>query len=361
MPKIGMLVRIALALAAAAALATVVVSGAGAARESVTLKGDGSTFVQPLVTAWTQVPSPSQSPFTKAKGINVTYGGGGSGQGVNDITNKVVQFGASDAPLTAFNPTCKTCVQTPWALSGTAVIYHVNGVSKTLKMSGAVLAKIYLHQITYWNDKAIKALNKGVSIPHTAIETVVRDSASGTTYNFTDFLASASSTFKSKIGPASVLPPWSNVKTGAYVAKHGSSGVAGEVAETNGAIGYVDVYYGITAKLKFMSIENKAGRFIAPTLAGILAASKVQTKPKSDGSLSIVNPPNTGKYKGAYPISTYTYVDVQEHSGSAAKSIKTFLDWAVTTGQNYAAKNYFVPLPSAIVTFDKTNIKKIVS
>jgi phosphate ABC transporter phosphate-binding protein len=361
MPKTGMLVRISLTVAAAAALVTVAASGAGAARQSVTLKGDGSTFVQPLVNAWTQLPTPASSPFTTASHIDVTYGGGGSGQGVTDITNKVVQFGASDAPLTAFSPTCKTCVQTPWALSGTGIIYHLNGVTTPLKMSGAVLADIYLHKVTFWDNKEIKSLNKGVSLPHTAIETVVRNSASGTTYNFTDFLASSSSAFRSVIGKANVLPPWTNVKTGTYVAKKGSSGVAGEVAATDGAIGYVDIYYGKTAKLKMMAIQNKAGRFIVPSPAGILAASKLQTHPHADGSLSIVNPPNTGKFKGAYPISTYTYVDVQKHSGSNAAPLRTLLNWAVTTGQTYAGKNLFVPLPSAIVTFDKTNIKKIVS
>ena len=359
MPKIGMLVRISLAVAAAAAIATVAVSAAGAARTSTTLKGAGSTFVQPLINAWTQLPSPSGSPFTTATGINVTYGGGGSGAGVTGITNKTVDFGASDAPLTAFSPTCTTCIQTPWGLSGTAVIYRIDGVTKTLNMSGSVLADIYLHKITFWDNKAIKALNKGVKIPHTAIETVVRDSASGTTYNFSDYLAASSSSFKHVIGPANVLPPWSNVKTGSYVAKHGSSGVAGEVAATNGAVGYVDVYYGITAHHKFMSIQNKVGRFIQPTLPAILAAAQLQTKPKADGSLSIVNPPNTGKYKGAYAISTYTYVDVQQHSGANASALKSFLSWAVTSGQHYATKNYFVPLPSKIVTFDKKQIAKI--
>jgi phosphate transport system substrate-binding protein len=361
MPKNGMLVRILLAVTAVAALATIAVTAAGAARTSVTLKGDGSTFVQPLVNAWTQLPNPGNSPFTKATGISVTYGGGGSGQGVTDITNKVVQFGASDAPLTAFNPTCKTCVQTPWALSGTGIIVHIDGVNKTLNMSGAVLASIYLHKITYWDDKQIKALNKGVNLPHTPIETVVRNSASGTTYNFTDFLASSSTSFKHIIGKANVLPPWTNVKTGTYVAKKGSSGVAGEVAATNGAIGYVDIYYGHSAGLSMLAIENNNGRFVSPTLPAILAAAQLQTKPSADGSLSIVNPPKATKFKGAYPISTYTYVDVQEHSGSFANPLKSLLAWAISSGQHYSTANYFVPIPAAIVKFDRAQIKKISS
>jgi phosphate transport system substrate-binding protein len=360
MPKNGMLVKISLALAAAAVIATVAVTGAGAARQSVTLAGAGSTFVVPLINSWTQLPTPTSSPFTHHTGIGVTYGGGGSGAGVTGITNKTIDFGASDAPTTAFAPTCHTCVQIPWALSASAIIFHINGLAPNviLKMSPAVLAKIYLHQILYWNDPAIKALNKGLPLPHLAIETVVRDSASGTTFNFTDELSRAWAPFKAKFGPANVLPPWSRVP-GAFVAKHGSSGVAGEVAATNGAIGYVDVWYGQTAHLHYMALQNKALQFVLPSSANILAAAKIQVHPKADGTLDIVNPPNSAAYKHAYPMSTYTYVDVQVHSGAKAGPLKTFIGWAITTGQNYAAPNFFVKIPTPILTFDKAQVNKI--
>ena len=354
MPKRGMLVRISLALAAAAALATVVVSAAGAARQSVTLTGAGSTFVQPLISTWTQIPSQSDSPFTQAKGITVTYGGGGSGVGVSSITNHQVDFGASDAPLSAFNPTCTTCFQIPWALSGTAVIYRIDGLSATLRMSGAVLAKIYLGNIAYWDATPIKNLNPGVSIPHTPITTVHRDSASGTTYNFTDFLSSSSLTFKNQVGKG-VSPSWPGSNT---IAAHGSNGVDAAVKNNNGAVGYVDVYYGVNAHLAFMKIKNKAGNYLLPNVTTVAAASKIDTTPKADGSLSIVNPPNTAAYQKAYPISTYTYVDVQQASDQPA-ALKSFLLWAVTTGQSYAAQNIFVPLPSGVVSWDKQEIAKI--
>ena len=354
MPRNGMLIRIAGALAAAAALATIAVSAAGAARQSTTLSGAGSTFVQPLIATWTQIPSQSGSPFTQAKGITVNYGGGGSGVGVSSITNHQVDFGASDAPLTAFNPTCTTCFQIPWALSGTAVIYRIDGVNTKLKMTGPLLAKIYLGQITNWANPAIKNLNPGVSIPSTPIITVHRDSASGTTYNFTDYLSRVSTTFKSEVG-TNVAPSWPGSNT---VAAHGSNGVDAAVKNNNGAVGYVDVYYGITAHLDFMKIKNRAGNFINPTLATIAAASKVDTTPKADGSLSIVNPPSAMGYGQAYPISTYTYVDVQKQSAQAV-AVKTFLKWAVTTGQTYAKPDYFVPLPSAVVTWDKNHIARI--
>jgi phosphate transport system substrate-binding protein len=355
MPRNGMLIRISLALGAAAVLATIAVSAAGAARQSnPTLTGAGSTFVQPLISTWTQLPSPSESPFTSAKNINVTYGGGGSGVGVSDITNHQVDFGASDAPLTAFNPTCDTCYQIPWALSGTALIYRIDGLSVKLKMSGPVLAQIYLGNIAYWDAASIKRLNKGVSIPHTAIITVHRDSASGTTYNLTDYLSHVSSTWKSQVG-TSVSPSWPGSNT---IAAHGSSGIDAAVKNNNGAVGYVDVYYGVNAHLDFMKIKNRAGNFISPTIASIAAASKIDTTPKADGTLSIVNPPSTMGYGKAYPISTYTYVDVQKQSAQAA-SLKTFLRWAVTTGQTYAKQDIFVPLPSGVVRWDKNHISKI--
>lgn len=358
MPKTGMLVRISLALAAVAILATVAVSAAGASRQSTTLNGAGSTFVQPLINAWTQLPSPSSSPFTTKTHINVTYGGGGSGAGVAGIIAKTVDFGASDAPLSSFATKCTTCIQTPWALSGTAMIYRIDGVTKTLKMTGPVLAKIYLGQTKYWDDKSIKAINSGVHIPHTPITTVHRDSSSGTTYNFTDYLSHVSKYWKAHYGATTLIGTWPGSNA---VQAHGSSGVAAAVAGTNGGIGYVDLWYGKTAHLKYMSILNNAGRFVQPSLGSILAASKLDTTPKANGELSIVNPPNKGKYLGAYPISTYTYVDVQKHSGAMAGPLKTFLGWAITTGQSYAAKNYFVPLPSEVVTWDKTHIKLIVS
>jgi len=354
MPKIGMLIRISCALTAAAALATIAVSAAGAARQSSTLTGAGSTFVQPLISTWTQIPSQSGSPFTSAKGITVNYGGGGSGVGVSNIANHQVDFGASDAPLTAFNPTCTSCYQIPWALSGTAVIYRIDGLNSKLKMSGPVLAQIYLGHITNWANPAIKKLNPGVSIPSTPITTVHRDSASGTTYNFTDYLARVSSTFKSEVGKG-VAPSWPGSNT---VAAHGSNGVDAAVKNNNGAVGYVDVYYGITAHLDFMKIKNRAGNFISPSLATIAAASKIDTTPSSTGELSIVNPPSSMGYGKAYPISTYTYVDVQKQS-SQAVALKTFLKWAVTTGQTYAKQDIFVPLPSGVVTWDKNHIAKI--
>ncbi|HEY2742504.1 MAG TPA: phosphate ABC transporter substrate-binding protein PstS [Gaiellaceae bacterium] len=350
MPRNGKLVRITLALAAAglvAALAVVMAGAASAKSSSGSVNGAGSTFVQPLVTKW-------EGPVQSALGISLNFNGVGSTGGVTAITQKQVDFGASDAPLSQFNPTCTSCVQIPWALAGTAAIYNLGGGTlQHLKMTGSVLAQIYLGKITKWNAPAIQKLNKGKSLPGTSITVVHRSDGSGTTFNFTDYLSHVSSAWKSQVGIGTSVS-W---PTGEGEPK--SAGVAGAVSSTPGAIGYVDVYYAVHNHLGIMVMKNRSGNFVQPRAAGIKAAAALDTHPAKDGSLSIVNPPKSKKYRNAYPISTYTYVDVQKSSGGNAANIKKVLNWAITKGQSYGPALIFEPLPKAVVTFDKKQIAKI--
>lgn len=348
MPRNGKLFRITLALAAAGAVSALAVGAAGAAsakRASGSIRGAGSTFVAPLVNAWI-------GPAGSALGITLSYSAIGSGGGVSAITNKEVDFGASDAPLSAFSPTCSSCVQIPWALSGTSIMYNLPGAKNLLKISGAVLAKIYMGQIKRWNDPALKKLNPGANLPSTSITVVHRSDSSGTTFNLTDFLSRVSGSWKSKVGTGTSVA-W---PTG--IGGKGSSGVSGIVHQTPGAIGYADVAYSKKAHLSVFKVQNRAGKFIIPRLGNIKAASVLDTHPAADGSLSIVNPPKSKKYATAYPISTYTYVDVQKTSANAA-NIKKLLSWAVTKGQTYGPALVFQPLPAAVVTFDKKQIAKV--
>jgi phosphate transport system substrate-binding protein len=348
MPRNGKLVRITLVVAAATAIAVVAVTTAGTASaksSAVNVTGAGSTFVAPLVTKW-------ESPVQAALGIQLSYNAIGSTGGVTAITQKQVDFGASDAPLSQFNPTCTTCVQIPWALAATAVIYNLSG-AQHLRMTGQVLAKIYLGKITNWSASAIKKLNPGSNLPDKAITVVHRSDGSGTTYNFTDYLSHVSSGWKSKVGTGTSVS-W---PTGEGEPK--SAGVAGAVRTTPGAIGYTDVYYAVHNHLGFMKMKNRAGNFVLPRAKGIIAAAALQTHPKSDGSLSIVNPPAKKKYANAYPISTYTYVDVQKSSGANAANIKRLITWAITKGQSYGPALIFEPFAKAIVKFDKKQIAKI--
>ena len=345
MPRNGTLVRITLALCAAAVVASLAATGASAQRSAGSVKGAGSTFVAPLVNAWI-------GPVGSGLGISLSYNAIGSGGGVSAITNKEVDFGASDAPLSQFSPTCTTCVQIPWALSGTSVLYNLPGVKNLLKITGPVLAKIYLGQITHWNDPALRKLNKGVNLPSTAITVVHRSDSSGTSFNFTDYLSRVSPAWKSKVGTGTSVA-WPTGFGG-----KGSSGVSGIVHQTPGGIGYADVAYSLKAHLSVFRVQNRSGNFIIPRLKNIKAASVLDTHPAKDGSLSIVNPPKSKKYATAYPISTYTYVDVQKNSANAA-SVKKLITWAVTKGQTYGPALVFQPLPAAVVAFDKKQIAKI--
>jgi phosphate transport system substrate-binding protein len=222
-----------------------------------------------------------------------------------------------------------------------------------LNMTGQVLAKIFEGKITNWSNPAIQKLNKGRNLPNRQITVVHRSDSSGTTYNFTDYLSHVSSGWKSAVGAGTAVS-W---PTGEGEAK--SAGVAGAVRTTPGAIGYVDVYYAVHNHLGLFKMKNRAGQFVQPRAKGILAAAALDTHPAKDGSLSIVNPPKSKKFRNAYPICTYTYVDVQRSSGAHAADIKKVLNWAITKGQSFGPKLIFEPLPKAVVSFDKQQIKKI--
>jgi phosphate transport system substrate-binding protein len=350
MPRNGKLVRIALvagvAALVAAALAVATAGTASAKSSSGSVTGAGSTFVAPLVTKW-------MNPVQQQLGISLNYNAVGSTGGVQAITNKQADFGASDAPLTQFNPTCSSCVQIPWALAGTAVIYNLGGSLQHLNLTGSVLTQIYMGKITNWNAPAIKKLNKGRALPDTSITVVHRSDGSGTTFNFTDYLSHVSHAWKSGPGTGTSV----NWPTGE--GEHGSSAVAGAVRTTSGAIGYVDVDYAVVNHLQLFKMKNRAGRFVLPRAQGIKAAAALDIHPAKDGSLSIVNPPKSKKYKNAYPICTYTYVDVQKSSGGSAGNLKKLITWAVTKGQKYGPPIIFEPLPAPVVKFDKKQIKKI--
>jgi phosphate transport system substrate-binding protein len=345
MPKCGTFSKL-IVLAAAAALVAAAAANAGSAkRADTTLTGAGSTFVQPLVAAWV-------NPVGQSFGYTLQYSGVGSGAGVNAITARTVDFGASDAPLSPDQfSACKGCYQIPWALSATSVIYNLPGVKNLLHMNGTTLAKIFMGQITTWNDPAIAKLNKGVALPNQKISIVHRSDNSGTTYNFTEYLSSANADWSSKYGKG-VAVSW---PTGTGAAK--SAGVAAAVAQTPGAIGYTDVFYALSNHLHFFAMQNKSGKYATPGLKGILAAASSDQKPDpTTNELSIVNPPK--KFKLAYPISTYTYVIVPAQSPKAA-DLRKFLFWAVTKGQSYGPKLLFQPIPRAVLVVAEKTIAKI--
>ena len=337
-------------LFAAALLAVCAAAGATAGQTKHAagqLVGAGSTFVQPLVSQW-------QAAYPPLSGVNIVYQPIGSGGGIQAITNRTVDFGASDAPLTPDQvASCKGCYQLPWALGGTAVMVNLKtNAHAPLHITGPVLAQIYLGQITSWDDPAIKALNPGISLPSQKITPVYRSDGSGTSYNFTDYLSSVSPAFKSKIG-VSTQPPFP-----VGVGGKGSSGVSGVVKSTSGAIGYADIAYAVTNHILVMAVRNAAGKYTTPGIKSISAAAAAFKTVPANGEMHIVNPPKSEA--GAYPISTYTYVIIPQTTSNAAP-LRKFVFWALTSGQKYGVKLRYVPIPKQVLVASEKILKKVQS
>ena len=327
------------------AIALAIVSAAASlpsAAAAANLTGAGSTLVAPLEKQWAAAEAP---------GINVTYGAVGSGTGIADITSRTVDFGASDAPLTAAQAgACNSCVQIPWALTATGIAFHINGVSR-LYLSPQVLAQIYLGQITNWSAPQIKKLNKGVTLPNLAITPVYRTDGSGDTYAFTDLLSRVSSVFASKIGNAT------SVSFPVGAGGKGNSGVAAVVASTNGSVAYVAASYIAGNGLGAAALENAAGKFVYPNLSNIAAAAAAFPTVPANNEMHIVNPPK--KAKIAYPLSTYTYCIVPTSAGGNASTLTSFISYAITSGQAAGPALDFQPIPKAIYNADVNTLKQI--
>jgi phosphate transport system substrate-binding protein len=335
-----------LALISAVLVALGVIAAAGAKSTDTTISGAGSTFVSPLVSTWTPA-------VGEAFGYNLQYSPVGSGAGIAAITNRQVDFGASDAPLTPDQASsCKGCVQIPWALSATSVAYNVPGAPTHLNLDGRTISRIFLGQITNWNDSEIAALNKGANLPNLKITPVFRSDGSGTSFNFTDYLSSVNAEWKNKIG-ISTQPAFP-----AGVGARGSGGVAGVVSRTQGAITYVDVAFALNNHIRFAAVRNAAGKFLFPSLRRIKAAADAFTKVPSNNEMHIVNPPKRAAL--AYPIATYTYVIVPQQTSHAAE-LRKLIFWALTQGQQpkYTAKLMFAPLPKPVLVASERTLKSV--
>ena len=346
MPRNGKLVRITLALAAAALVGALAVASAGASgkRSTATLKGAGSTLIAPALAVW--------EPMYKAD--TVQYSGIGSGAGIAAISNRTVDFGASDAPMTKSQGAgCHGCIQIPWALTGTTVVTNIPGVPPDkLKLTGTVVANIYLGNITNWSDPAIKALNKGLSLPNLKITPVHRSDGSGDTYVFTNYLSKVNKTWKTKVGCATTVS-WP-----AGIGGSGNAGVAASVSSNSGSIGYVSVAYVIANHLRLARLKNASGRYVLPTLATIESAAQLvkSTKIPANNKISITNPPKSKKFLNAYPLSTFTYVIVPQSTNKAAE-LKAFVTWALSATAQSAIKKYvFAPMPTAVINAAKKTL-----
>jgi phosphate transport system substrate-binding protein len=329
-----------LGVAAVALAATAVASAA------TVINGAGSTFVSPLVSVWTPA-------LGSAFDYTLQYSPIGSGGGIQAISNRSVDFGASDAPLTPDQfAACNGCEQIPWALAATSIPYNVPGAPVHLHLTGDVIAKMYMGQITDWNDPAIAKLNPGSHLPDLKITPVYRTGNSGTTYNFTDYLASVSPAWKSQVGVGQAVA-WPT-GTGAS----GSAGVAGVVANTPGAICYVDTAFALVNHLHFAAIRNAAGKYVYPSIRNVVAAGQTVTKVPANGELHIVNPPKSSPT--AYPISTFTYVILPTQTSNAT-ALRKMVFWALTQGQanKYTARLWFAPIPKPVLVYSEKALTHI--
>jgi phosphate transport system substrate-binding protein len=329
-------------LTCAGLLAGCVLGLSAAGASAASLSGAGSTLVAPIEAEWAAA-------FGSATGNTITYNAVGSGTGEKDIAQGLVDFGASDAPLSAYSNVPGNLVQIPWALSATGVSYHLHGVSK-LKLTGNVIAAIYVGQVKFWDDPKITSLNRGLRLPHTPITVFHRSDGSGDTYAFTKYESLASPTFRSKIGTSTTVS-WP-VGPGA----RGNTGMASAVAQTNGAIAYIAVSYLIADHLPAVFIQNSAGRYIAPNLAAIEAAASVVHFVSAANEVTIVNPPRSART--AYPISTFTYAIVPTNS-SKGDLLRQFLTYAITSGQQFGPRLDFAPLPRAVKAAAQNTINRI--
>jgi phosphate transport system substrate-binding protein len=317
--------------------------GGGSGSATAPLVAAGSTFVAPLMSKW-------QADYSSKTGQTVTYGAIGSGGGIEQITARSVDMGASDAPLNAAQLTAaKGVIQFPWSLGAVVPAYNLKGAPDHIKLTGQVLADMFLGNVTTWNDPAIAKLNPGVKLPATKVTPVYRTDGSGDTYAFTDYLSKVSPAFSSKVGVGT------QVKFPTGVGGDGSSGVAGAVSATDGAVGYLTIAYVNSSSFHYALLQNAAGNYPQATVDNINAAAATATSVPPTGA-SIVNPPASAA--NAWPDSTFTYVIIPKSTSKAA-AIKKFITYVLGPGQAFATDLGYGTLPKSVIADDKVALKQI--
>jgi phosphate transport system substrate-binding protein len=339
----------------AAIFATGVLSGG--TKESVALTGAGATFPMPLILKWADEYYNS----TNHK-VKINYGGGGSGAGITQIKDKHVDFAASDAPLSASDSSTYGLLHIPETLGPIVVAYNDPSVVN-LKLDGPTLAKIFMKNITAWNDAAISALNPGVSLPTDQITTVVRSDSSGTTFAFSGYLAAVSTEFQTLYGQGKSVS-WKDA-----IGASGNPGVAQTVLTTPHSIGYIELAYAKNNNIQFALLKNHDGNFITASseTASAAAAAGSTSLPAGSGDWSHVSVLDASGAT-SYPITTFTYMlvykelynDQSKMNKTAAKALVDFLWWAVhDNGQSFSSGLYYAPLPASVVSLDEATLNSI--
>jgi phosphate transport system substrate-binding protein len=309
--------------------------GSSAGRNA-TLTGAGATFPYPIYSKWF-------SDYATETGVKINYQSIGSGGGIRQVQEQTVDFGATDAPMTneeMAKAKGGAVLHFPTVLGADVITYNLPGLTSRLRLTGPVLADIFLGRVTKWNAPAIAALNPGVNLPNTDILVVHRSDGSGTTYIFTSYLTAVSPAWRAGPGAGK------EVAWPVGLGGKGNEGVAGQVKQTPGSIGYVELAYAKQNGLAYALMQNAAGQFVEPTLASITAAAGAIADTLTDNSdyrVSIINPNGAS----AYPISSMTWLLVYENQTDAAKgrALVDFLRWAYEKGQPAASALDYAPLP----------------
>lgn len=298
--------------------------------------GAGSSFVYPVLSKWSQ-------DYSKSSSNRINYQSIGSGGGIAQIKAATVDFGASDAPLSADDLKAGGLGQFPSVIGGIVPVMNIEGVAPgQLKLDGETLAKIFLGEITVWNDPAIVALNPGMKLPGSTITVVHRSDGSGTSYNFTNYLSKVSDGWKSKIGFGTAVP-WP-----VGVGGKGNEGVSAYVKQIKNSIGYVEYAYALQNKMTHAQLKNAAGKFIQPNSKAFQAAADTADWANAkDFNLIMTNAPGDS----AWPITATTWIIMYKQPKNAEQSQAAFnfFKWSLENGQQQASALDYVALPDSLV------------
>lgn len=315
------------------------------------LNGAGATFPYVIYSKWFDE-------YQKKTGIQFNYQSIGSGGGIKQVIEGTVDFGATDGPMNDTQLTEAKAKQgtdvlhIPTVMGAVVATYNVSGIGAGLKLTPDVLAEIFLGTVTKWNDAKIAASNKGVNLPDKAIVVVHRSDGSGTTYIFVEYLSKVSKEWKEKVGVGT------SVKWPVGLGGKGNEGVAGQVKQIDGSIGYVELAYAVKNNLSYASIKNKAGNFIVPSLESVTAAAMNEAK-KMPADLRVSITDASGK--DSYPISGFTWLLIYQNQKNEekAKAMVNFLKWAFREGEKFAPSLYYAPLPKEVIVLNEKKIASI--
>jgi phosphate transport system substrate-binding protein len=315
-------------------------AAASAARSDVKLTGAGSSFAYPLYSRWA-------ADYQAKTGAQVNYQSKGSGAGIRQLQEMTIDFAGSDAPMSdkeLGEAKGGPVIHIPVAMGAVVLVYNLPTLAAPLNMSSNVIAGIFLGRITKWNDKQIAALNPGIQLPASDIVVVHRSDGSGTTYIWTNYLAKLSPEWAKQVGAGKEVK-WPVGLGGAQ-----NEGVAGQVKQLPGAIGYVELAYARQNKLAYASIQNSAGKFVAPSIESVTAAAAAVgagLPDSTDYRISILDAPGAD----AYPISSMTWALLYQNQTDKAKGkeLVDFLKFGLADGQTSAQALDYAPLPTSMI------------